>query len=354
VEQPTITVSNTIEGTFETFMNNGWGDGLPLVPPTAERVELMLGDFDPDEIAAVVPPGTSDATVLKVAVNAVMAGCLPAHLPIVLAALRAACASEFNLYALQTTTNPVTVAGFVNGPVIDALGFNGSWNCFGQGSRANATVGRAIRLVLLNVGGARPGELDRATHGQPGKYSFFFAENEAQSPWEPNHVAAGYPRETSTVTVIGAAGTLNMIEPTDDASELLRTFAGAMRSAGGNDAIFNGEPWIAMSPEHADVLVKAGHTKESIRRELWQQTRIPLREFSRKTAEYWVVPSWEPILGPLKDDSLIPLGAAPEHIRLVVAGGPSIHSVFIPTFGDTRAVTLPVLDAGGAPIVYAI
>jgi hypothetical protein len=207
--------------------------------------------------------------------------------------------------------------------------------------------------VLLNVGGGRPGDLDRATHGQPAKYTLFFAENEEASPWGPYHVACGYSEETSTVTVLAPAGTLNMIEPTDDAGEMLRTFAGAIRSPGGNDSIFNGQPWVVLSPEHAEVLTRGGHTKESICRELWEQTRIPLCEFSRKTAEYWVRPSWEPILGQLDDETLIPVAATPEQIRLVIAGGPSIHSVYLPTFGDTRSVTVPIVDASGEPIAYS-
>lgn len=350
--KPEIIVGSSFEDVYEKFLEEGWGDGLPIIPPTEDRVARMLAatDREPDEVVAVVPPGQGEATVLKVAINAVMAGCRPEYFPVVLTAVEAMCRPEFNLLGIQGTTNPVTVAGFVSGPVVKALGFNSGWNCLGQGNRANATVGRAIRLVLINIGGGRPGELDRATHGQPGKYSFFFAENENDSPWEPFHVEQGFPPGTSTVTVIGASGTVNMLEPTDNAEELLRVIALTLRSPAGNDYIFNGEPWLIISPEHAHVLSAGGYNKESIRRVLWENSRIPARDFTKKCLQYWVESAWRPVLGEITDDTLIPIAESPERIRIVVAGGPSIHSVFIPTFGDTRAVTLPITDRHGQPL----
>jgi hypothetical protein len=351
VQVPDVRLPDSLEAVYEHFQTQGWGDGLPVVPPTEARVREMLRytDHDPDEVIGLVPPGRGEASVLKVAVNAVMAGCRPEYLPVVLAAVRAMCQEPFNLYGIQTTTNPVTVAGFVNGPVVRALGFNAGWNCLGQGNRANATVGRAIRLVLVNIGGGRPGELDRATHGQPGKYSFFFAENEAENPWRPFHVECGFDPNVSTVTVVGASGTLNLLEPTDDADDLLRVFAASMRFPASNDYMFNGEPWLVLCPEHAAVLHRAGYDKEAVRAALWERTRQPFREFSKRAAHYWVTPTWRPLLGELTEDTLIPIADTPERIRIVVAGGPSIHSVYVPTFGDTRAVTVPITGRDGAP-----
>ena len=352
MDKPDVRVPDSLEAIYEKVMEEGWGDGLPVIPPTEERVEQALAytDHDPDDVIGIVPPGRGEATVLKIAVNAVMAGCRPEYLPVVITAVRAMCQEPFNLYGIQATTNPVTVAGFVNGPVRAALGFNSGWNCLGQGNRANATVGRALRLILVNIGGARPGDLDRATHGQPGKYSFFFAENEEANPWQPYHVERGFQPDVSTVTVIGASGTLNMLEPTDDAADMLRVFADSGRFPTSNDFLFNGEPWLVLCPEHAEVLKAAGHAKESIRSFLWERMRIPAREFTRKSLQYWVRSSWAAILGEIADETLIPIADTPERIRIVVAGGPSIHSVWVPTFGDTRSVTLPITDRNGEPI----
>ncbi|MQB01354.1 MAG: hypothetical protein GEU78_13860 [Actinobacteria bacterium] len=333
----------------------GWGDGLPLVPPTEERVNeaLRFTDRDPDEVLGNVPPSRGEATVRHVAVNAVMAGCLPAYFRVVLAAVDAMIRQQdrFNLYGMQATTNPVGIAGFVNGPVIEQLDFNAGWNSLGQGNQANATVGRAIRLCALNLGGARPGQMDRATHGFPGKYSFFFAENEPASPWDPFHVEHGHEPGASTVTLFGAAGNLNMLEFTDDGHELARVMAASIRFPTNNDYLCNGEPWLVVSPEHADTLRDAGYDKANLRQFLWEHARIPIAEFTRRTLDYIVRAMWEPVLGELTEETSIPPAEKPEHIRIVVSGGPSVHSQYVPTFGDTRHLVVPIVNNDGEPIL---
>jgi len=352
MESPTVRVPDSPEGIYERFLDEGWGDGLPLVPPTQDRVEaaLRFTDYDPEHIAAVIPPAQGEASVLKIAVNCVMAGCHPSYLPVLIQAVIAMSRPQLNVYGIQATTNPATVAGFVNGPVIDQLGFNAGCNCLGQGNRANATVGRAIRLVLINIGGGRPGLMDRATHGQPGKYTFFFAENEPDSPWTPYHVDAGFDPKVSTVTVFSASGTMNLLESTEDDEEMLSAFAGAIRSPVSNDYMFNGEPWLIFSPEHAATLHRSGYDKDAVRRGLWEMGKMPLREFSRRVVQYRVRPTWEPILGQLDDDTLIPLGETPDHIRIMVAGGPGTHSVYVQGFGATQSVTMAITDSKGVPI----
>ena len=198
-----------IEAVNRLYHERRWTDGLPVIPPTVERVARMVESArrPPAEIVASIAPGFGAASIERIAINAVMAGCEPAHLPAVIAAVEAVAAPEFNLQGIQATTNPVAVWIIVNGPAARRLGVNGSFNCLGQGTRANAAIGRALRLVLQNIGGALPGEMDRATHGQPGKYSFCCAENEAANPWEPLHVERGFGRDVSTVTVVGAEGT---------------------------------------------------------------------------------------------------------------------------------------------------
>ena len=192
-----------LDDEFEAMFDRGYTDGLPVVPPTEERVMRMLKGThrDPSEVVAVVPPDLVPVTVEKVAVNAVMAGCKPEYLPWVLAALEAVCTDEFNIHGVLATTMPVGPVIICNGPGTRAVGMNGGGNAMGQGNRANLTIGRAVQLVVRNVGGGRPGEVDRATHGNPGKISFCFAELEQGSPFTSLAVSRGFDATDDTVTV---------------------------------------------------------------------------------------------------------------------------------------------------------
>ncbi|HEV3364005.1 MAG TPA: thioredoxin family protein, partial [Acidimicrobiia bacterium] len=208
-----------LEDEAEAFFERGWTDGLPVVPPTPARVLRMLEGTTraPDDVVATVGPDFADCTVEKAAVNAVMAGCKPEYFPVVLAAVEAACTDQFNMHGLLCTTwfcGPVII---VNGPIATEIGMNSGVNALGQGNRANATIGRALQLVIRNVGGGRPGEIDRATLGSPGKYTFCFAEDEAGSPWEPLSVERGMPASASTVTLFAGEG------PRGVADQLSRT-----------------------------------------------------------------------------------------------------------------------------------
>src|ERR1700736_5272695 len=196
------------EDESEAMYARGWSDGLPLVPPTPERVARMCAGTTrhPSDIVTLVPPDLVQCTVEKVAINAVMAGCLPEYLPVVLAALEAACTDEFNVHGLLATTWAATPVIVVNGPVAERIGMNWGGNVLGQGNRANATIGRALQLIVRNVGGGRPGGIDRAAHGNPGKFTFCFAEDERGSPWEPLSVERGLPPGTSAVTLFAGSG----------------------------------------------------------------------------------------------------------------------------------------------------
>lgn len=326
-----------------------WSDGLPLVPPTVERVERMLrySGRMPTEVVAAIAPGFGVATVERVAINAVMAGCRPEYLPVLLAAVEAVADRRFNLQGIQATTNPVTPWIVVNGPIAREIGVNGRLNCLGQGTPANATIGRALRLVLQNIGGALPGEMDRATHGQPGKYAFCCAENETESPWEPLHVERGLAPGESAVTVIGAAGTLNMNSHAKDAADLLRVIADSMTFPTSNDYHFGGQPWVILSPEHAEVLKLAGLTKAEVKRRLWEQSMLLAARFAAK--DYARARHTRgPELGAVEPHTRLPISVTAEDIGIVVAGGPGTHSVYVPTFGQTRAVTRAVRISGGA------
>ena len=260
-----------LEDEAEAMFHRGWTDGLPVVPPTEARVLRMLRGTTraPDEVVAVVPPDLVECTVEKVAVNAVMAGCKPEYLPVVLAAVEAACTDEFNAHGLLATTyfsGPVVV---VNGPVATRIGMNSGVNALGQGNRANATIGRALQLVIRNVGGGRPGEVDRATLGNPGKYTFCFAEDEAGSPWTPLSVARGFAEGVSTVTLFAGEGPRGVIDQLSRTPEsLARSLAAALRGVAHHKLVFAFDAMLVVSPEHARVFRDAGWSRERLLEEL--------------------------------------------------------------------------------------
>jgi hypothetical protein len=330
----------------ELYRERRWSDGLPIVPPTVERVARMLARTRraPYEIVAPIAPGFGAATVERIAINGVMAGCDPEYLPALIAAVEAVAVPEFNLQGIQATTNPVAVWVVVNGPAAQRLGVNGAFNCLGQGAWANATIGRALRLVLQNCGGALPGEMDRATHGQPGKYTFCCAENERASPWDPLHVERGFERAASTVTVVGAEGTMNMNTHTKNADELIRAIAETMQHPPSNEYTHGGEPWLILSPEHAEILKGAGLGKAEVKRRLWEGSKMPARRMTDKDL-LRVHDSRGKELGRIDPDTLLPVSPRPEDIWIVVAGGPGTHSVYVPCFGNSRAVTREIADA---------
>jgi len=325
------------------FRERRWSDGFPVFPPTPEALEDMLRGTRRAraEIVARIAPGFGAATVERIAINAVLAGCEPGYLPVLIAAVEAVTAPEFNLQGVQTTTNPAAVWLIVNGPIAQRLEFNGGFNCLGQGAWANATLGRALRLILQNIGGALPGEMDRATHGQPGKYSFCCAENEKMSPWEPLHVERGFAPDASTVTVVGAAGTLNMTTLARNADDLLRVIADTMAHPPSNDYWIGGEPWLILAPEHAELLNDAGLDKAQVKLRLWQQSKMRAGRMAGADLERTQAARTSE-LGAIGPETLLPISPQPEGIGIIVAGGAGTHSVCIPTFGDTRSVTREV------------
>jgi len=341
-----IEVARDLDAVQRLFRERRWSDGLPIIPPTPERVARMLARNarSPETVIALVAPGFGAATIEAIAINAVAAGCDPEHLPLAIAAVQAAAATQFNLQAIQATTNSVALWVIVNGPVARTLAMNAGINCLGQGNWANATIGRALHLVMQNVGGALPGEMDRATHGQPGKITFCCAENEAESPWAPLHVERGFRPEASTVTVVGAEGTMNMNSHTKDAGELLRAFAETLMHPPSNEYTHGGEPWLIVSPEHADILQRAGFSKEDVKRELWLRSRMPAKRMTDRDLAR-VKNSRKAELGEVGPETLLPIAKRPEDICLIVAGGPGTHSVYVPCFGNSQAVTVEVESA---------
>jgi hypothetical protein len=327
----------TFAGSYEEidahYQERGWTDGLPIVPPTETRVHEFVKQTgrDPREVVGVLPPRQGEATVEKIAANAVMAGCRPEYFPVVLAAIEALADPKFNLDSVQATTHPVATLLVVNGPIARALGIQAGYNAFGQGFRANVTIGRAVRLVLMNVGGGLPGSGDRATQGTPAKIAYCVAENEAESPWEPLHVEAGLPADTSTVTVFGAEGPHNIQDHhSHTALGVLLTVAGAMGQAGSNNLLGRGWPLLSLGPEHAATIAKEGYTKQQVKQFLYEHARYPLKrlglEYQRQQVERWGVAD--------APDTMVPIVRRPEDISIIVAGGAGKHSCWQPTFGD--------------------
>lgn len=335
-----IEAPGELEALNRFIFERKWGDGLPVIPPTPERVARMLTGTrrPPDEVVAWLAPGNGAATIEHIAINAVMAGCHPDYMPVLVAATQAVSTPAFNLSGVQATTNPAAVWLIVNGPIADRLGVNGANNCLGPGSWANATLGRALRLILQNIGGALPGDMDRATQGQPGKYTFCCAENERSSPWEPLHVERGHDMGASTVTAVGALGTWNMNTHAKDAADLLRVIADTMQFPCGSDYTHGGEPWLILAPEHAQVLVREGLTKLEVKHRLWELSKMQAGRLSAKDLGR-VQAARRDELGEIDSTTLLPVSVRAEDIGIIVAGGAGTHSVYIPVSGHSRSVT---------------
>jgi hypothetical protein len=354
IETGPVARTFAFSGAYETidplYQERGWTDGLPIVAPTAAAVGefLRYTDRDPREIVAILPPRQGEATVEKIAANAVMAGCRPQYFPVILTALEALADPLFNLDSIQATTHPVAPLLIVNGPIAGELGINGGYNAFGQGFRANATIGRAVRLVLMNVGGGLPGSGDRATQGSPAKFTYCVAENEAQSPWEPLHVEAGLPRDVSTVTVFGCEGPHNIQDHYSNTGlGVLKTVAGAMGQAGSNNLLGAGWPLLSLGPEHAATIARDGYSKAQVKQFLFEEARFPLARLGQEYREHQLRRRG------IADapDAMVPIVRSADDITVIVVGGAGKHSCWQPTFGDgTHWVRRVIARRDGAPV----
>ena len=265
------------EDPIEACYERGWSDGMPVVPPTRARVLRMLQGTTrkPDEVIGMVPPDLVPCTVEKVAINAVLAGCKPEYMPVVLAAVEAALIDEFGMHGLLCTTMFAGPVVIVNGPIARRIGINSGVNALGQGTRANATIGRALQLVIRNVGGGRPGEIDRSTLGTPGKYSFCFAEAE-DSAWEPLSVQRGFAREASTVTLFAGEGVQGIVDQKSRTPEsLARSFALSLRAVDHYKLAMAGDALLVVSPDHCRVFLEAGWSKARLHDELMALLQLP-------------------------------------------------------------------------------
>ncbi len=337
------------EALLAIFCERQWCDGLPIVPPTPERVEALLASVtgDPAESLGPVPPLWGEATLEKLAINAVMAGCLPEYFTVVVAAVEAMLDPAFNLYGVQATTHPVAPLLVVSGSCAKRIGMNAGAGCFGPGSRANATIGRAIRLILLNIGGAWPGRHDMATHGSPAKFSYAVAEDEAASPWEPLRVELGYGSEASVVTVFGGEAPHNVNDHVSTgAAGILHTVADTAATLGSNVKWYlsQSQLLIVLGPEHAATIAGDGFSKADVKSFLFEQARLPLRTL--QLGGMWGIQDWPPWMRAVTDpEARLPVVPSPEAIFVIVAGGPGKHSAVVPNSTFSLAVSRPITRA---------
>ncbi|MDB5810750.1 MAG: hypothetical protein JWN94_2872 [Betaproteobacteria bacterium] len=325
----------------EELFAAGVTDGLPVTPPTRERVEAMLAHcgIEGDQVIGMLPPAFGEVTWRDIAINAVMAGCLPAHLPVVGAAVDALAASEFNLIGVATTTGSAWPIIIVNGPIAAELGMNAEGNVLGPGNRANAVIGRAMNLALRNIGGALPGELDMATLGQPAKYTCCFPENESASPWAALHVERGFSKESNVVTIVGIAGSVEIVDSASNTPEnLAQTFAQSMLIAGsagggGFGLLGGGEPLLLMPPEIANTFERGGCNKAQAKALIWERAVLPLDRLSPAVREHQrelrVAAEDGTVDGPLR------IARKPDDVMIVVTGGVGIKAAYMPTWGGT-------------------
>jgi peroxiredoxin len=316
------------EDPFEFMFERGLTDGLPVIPPTPERVVRMLGGTrrDPQEVVATVAPNMAPLTIEKIAANAMMAGCKPEYLPVVIAVLEAICTDRFNIHGVMATTGGATPTIVVNGPIRHRLGMNMKVGVLGSGNRANATIGRAVKLVLRNVGGARPGEIERTALGGPGKYTACYPEWEERSPWEPMHVERGFNREDSVVTVFALEPGPRMI--VDQLSRTGHALAGSLGMAlesCWHPKLHNyGEILLVISPEHADTFERDGWTKTQVRERIQEASARPIRELLPDAeAGEGMAASRFGLTNPTAEQLArrVPKFREPENINIIVAGG---------------------------------
>ena len=316
-----VSLDDDSEVINDYFIAQGYSDGLPIIAPTEARVQRMLAGTNrpANESLGMMPPALAPLTIEKIAINAVMAGCKPSYMPVLITALEVMMEPAWALDPLQSTTNPMTPMVIVNGPIRHEIGLNCGIGVMGPGWQANATIGRALRLIMINVGGATPGEVDKCTQGFVGKYTLCIGENEEESPWHPYHVQHGFNASDNVVTVIGVNASTNIHDSSDRWEDLLMTLTASLISPGtANVADPMSTPVIALNPLHAQILASAGFTAQSLQEHIFQNCRLPadglsvrrsvLRRGEHGDELYFV-------------DGTIPFANWAKNIKIVVTGG---------------------------------
>ncbi|MBI2906689.1 MAG: hypothetical protein HYX92_03415 [Chloroflexi bacterium] len=356
IEQPKVTASpaasseqairyhgrdvlDALQNLNDDFLDRGWGDGFPIVPPTHEAVEAMVGGTSRarDEVVVIMEPGRGTATIEKIAINCVMAGCRPEHLPVIIAAVEAMAEPAFDLTVIAQSTGPQTPLLVINGPIRKELGINCGRCALGPGapSRVNTAIGRAVRLVMMNVGHAYPGVMDMDTIGSPNKYSMCLGENEEANPWGPLHVERGFRPDDNTVTVFPCGSHVDVADLVSCTPEaVLTTFAYTA-----NAPLTPSWWWLQredsdqgslmmICPDHARIIAEAGWTKNDVRRFMFHNSRVPLGVLKNPTRLAAVAPGWKWLLD-RPDDTMVPVVRDPKDYHIVVVGADSGKSGFV-------------------------
>ena len=330
------------------FFSRHLSDGLPILAPTPAAVAKMVAGSrrSAGDLVGIVPPRLGMATVEQIAINAVMAGCRPQYMPVLITAVEAMLEPRFNLASLQATTHPVAPLLVVHGPIARELGMNAGAGVFGPGSMANAAIGRAIRLILWNIGGGLPGSADRSTQGAPSKYGYCIAENIGASPWGSFITDRGLPEGTNAVTVFGCEPPHNVNDHEHgDAEGILHIAADVIRALG-NNTWFIGwhgqkELMLVLGPEHAASIAASGWSRSQVREYLFGA--VARRHDELASGGMYQMRDWPPGLNKLADDALVPMVPRAEDILVMVAGGAGKHSAALLSFGATVSVTRQIL-----------
>ncbi len=343
IESTLASTAHEVADAFEAnelFQRNGWTDGLPIVPPTEAGVRAFLAAAgrNANDIIGVEPVRRRRITAEKVAIAAVMAGCLPEYMPVVLAVIRAMCEPQFGLHGCTASTGGSAPMIVVNGPVRTEIGMNATHNAFANGSRANATIGRTVRLFLLNVLGGHPGQLDRSTLGHPGKFTFCLAEDEEDSPWLPLSVERGIPAGVSAVTVMAVESPHQVMnEWTHDPKEILDTYAAAIRSNMLTYSIWEGNYVMVIPRQHRQIFAVANWSKQNIREYTFEVARVARKE--------WRTVGKGAVAGRKDEEGIYRALRSPDDLLVIAAGGPAggFGAIVPPWYGKkSLAVTTPI------------
>jgi hypothetical protein len=345
-----LDLSGDISDINDYFDQQGWTDGLPIIPPTEDLVSSML-EVSPapaTQVLGQLPPRNGTVTVEKVAINAVMAGCQPAYFAVVLAAVKAVLQPQFNAGGITTTTGGAAPVVIVSGPIAGRLGIHSGTAVLGSGHRANATIGRALRLTMRNLGGATAETMEKSTHGWPGKYTMCFAENAERNPWESLHVDLGFAPDTSIVVMVAARGLITVVESSQESGlGDLETLVSSMRGEGISGYYYQARgasPVIVLGPEHAAEIATAGFSRKAVKEYLFHQARMPLGQLRNRG--HWGARSWPEAWEQQPEDFLVPLVTDPEKLILVVAGGDGRHSSWFPAWSATQRAVEVIEEPG--------
>ncbi len=334
-----LEVDDAVEAN-ELFQRNGWTDGLPVIPPTEDAVARFLEAvrLSAADVIGVELVRRRPITAEKVAIAAVMAGCLPEYMPVVVATIKAMCQPEYALHGSTASTGGSAPFIVVNGPIRLGIGMNATHNALANASRANATIGRSVRLVLLNVLGGVPGQLDRSTLGHPGKFTFCVAEDEEDSAWLPLSVERGVPAGTSAVTVMQVESPHQIMnEWTHDPKEILDTYVAAMRSNMLTYSIWEGNYAFVIAKQHREIFAAAGWNKQNIREYTFEAARVKRGE--------WRSVGKAAVAGRKDEEQVYRALRSPDDLLVVAAGGPAggFGAIVPPWYGKkSLAVTVPV------------